>query len=97
MIAVVRILVIKGGAHFLRHCQPFIGDRRILLLKGDGIVFQYKNADLLLLTKNILLLKGGWHCFSVQKCRPPFTNKKYFITKRRMAFFFSTKMLTSFY
>jgi hypothetical protein len=22
-----------------------------------------------------LLIKGGWHFFSVQKCRPPFSNK----------------------
>ena len=75
MIAVIRILVIKGGAHFLRHCRPFISDRRILLLKGDGIFFQYKNADLLLLTKNILLLKGGRHFCTKKKCHPPFTNK----------------------
>ena len=36
-----KILVIKGGAYFLRHCQPF-SNKISLLVKGGTYFFQYK-------------------------------------------------------
>jgi hypothetical protein len=73
-----KILVIKGRAYFLRHCQPF-SNKILLLVKGGMYFFQYKKYCSPFTNKSIFSNTKRNVLFSVQKYCPPFSNKTFLI------------------
>ena len=57
-----KILVIRGGVHLLRHCQPF-SIKNILLTKGRTYFFSVQKYCPPFVSKIFLLTKGGTYFF----------------------------------
>ena len=60
-----KILLIKGGTYFLRHCHPSIDKISFINKRRNVLVFSMKNTVLLLLIKIFYIIKGGTYWFSV--------------------------------
>ena len=50
----------------------------------------------MIVRKAVLLIKGGQHFCTEKKCHPPFSNKIFFVSKRRSAFLYWKKMPSPF-
>ena len=59
-----KILVIKGGAYFLRHCQPF-SNKIFLSVKGGMYFFSTKNTVLLSFGRRKILQINSSECWTV--------------------------------
>ena len=60
-----KILLIKGGMYYLRHCHPSIDKISFINKRRNVLVFSMKNTVLLLLIKIFYIIKGGTYWFSV--------------------------------